>query len=186
MVKAVLSAIPAWVWFLLAGVFLALSLLLWGNHKYSSGLTAGVRQGLEQKQAEIDRATAKKNDENRQRENALNASIDKLRADGVAERERLAAGVRDANRSADAFRLQLERLRKILADGAGGADPSIDTRSLSPRDAGILLTQLLDKSVKRNTELAAYAEAVSHAGDQCRRQYKVIYDDNQRAITGLR
>lgn len=166
-ILAFLSAIPRWVWFLLAGAILIASILIYGSMKQSAGYTAGY----EKKTAEIEAATAIKNNENRQKEHDLNDQIASLQSDNKKLRDQAVADQRELSARVGDFRLQLEKTRKLLADAAGSADPSVSTGGKTAYQTAVLLSDLLEKSLQRSSDLAAYADDAGDAGRLCEKQY---------------
>ena len=170
MLKALLSALPRWVWLLLCGALLVGAVLLYGSIRASSGYTAGY----EKKTDEIRDQTAKQNDKNRKKEQSLNEQIAILQQTNQQLQSQNAVDKHNADVRVSAFGLQLEKTRRILADAAGSADPSISAAGKTALDTARMLADVLGKSVERNRILAAYADDTRVAGQLCEQQYDQV------------
>jgi hypothetical protein len=122
-----------------------------GNARYDAGYAQAKAE-----QAAAEQAALK----SREQEKAINEReaqqrIDQARNDAL-----------DAADRAGRLQQQLVAIRKQLGqyNDAIGAGPSAS-------DTGVLLTDVLSKSLERNRQLAEYADRAAEAGRVCERQY---------------
>lgn len=170
MVRALLSAVPRWLWLLLAGALLIGAILLYGSIKASSGYSAGYTA----KTDEVKQETSRKNDENRKKEQSLNEQISRLQRDNQQLQSQNAIDKRNADQRVNAFGVQLEKTRAILANAATSADASISPAGKTALEAARMLADVLGQSVERNRILAAYADDARVAGELCEQQYDQV------------
>jgi hypothetical protein len=129
-------------------------IISYGNQRYAAGYAKAV----------ADQKAADKKEEQRR-----NAELQKIQADA---QQRIDAARNDAvNAAAKSGRLQqqLANIRKQLvgystAESIG--NPAADT--------GVLLGDVLSKSVERNRQLADYADKAREAGLACEAQYNSL------------
>lgn len=174
MIMSLLKAVPRWLWFTLAGALIVAVLLASVNLYGSNREAKGYSSGYDKRSAEIDKATADKNAENRQKEQQLNDQIADLQQNNQQLKNQLDADKRSANQRVNAFSMQLEQTRRILADAAGSADPGISAAGKTALQTAGMLTVVLGKSLERNRILAAYADDASAAGQLCENQYDTV------------
>lgn len=167
---AALSAVPRWLWLLIAGVVITVAIIFYGHAKESAGYTAGY----EKKTEEIRLATAAQNDANRKKEQDLNEQIAHLQQNNQQLLNQLAADKRSADQRVTAFSLQLEKTRRLLADAAASADASVNPAGKTAYQTAGMLVDVLGKSVERNRILAAYADDARTAGELCEQQYDQV------------
>ncbi|MCX2449356.1 MULTISPECIES: DUF2514 domain-containing protein [unclassified Citrobacter freundii complex] len=122
-----------------------------GERKYAAGY---AQAQADQKQADD---KARKHDEQEKATNEREAQqrIDKARNDAL-----------DAAARAGRLQQQLVAIREQLRqyNAIVGAGPSA-------ADTGVLLADVLSKSLERNRQLAEYADRASEAGRVCEKQY---------------
>jgi len=122
-----------------------------GQAQYDAGYT---KRGEDQVAA--DKLTRKqREEENARNEREAQIRIDQARNDAMLAAQR-AGGLQ---RQLDTIRQQLREYS--TANGFGS----------SAGDTGVLLADLLSKSVERNRQLADYADRAAAAGATCERQY---------------
>lgn len=122
-----------------------------GQAQYDAGY---AQRGVDQ--AEADKLTRKRREEeNARNEREAQNRIDQARNDAMLAAQR-AGGLRN---QLDTIRQQLREYS--TANGFGS----------SAGDTGVLLADLLSKSVERNRQLADYADRAAAAGATCERQY---------------
>lgn len=169
-ILAVLSAIPRWLWLLLAGALVLTTVLVYGGHKESKGYTAGYSA----KTAEVEQAVQQQNQANRLKEQQLYEQIAQLQQNNSQLQEQLAIDKRSADQRVNAFSLQLEKTRKLLASAADSANAGVVTTGKTTIETARMLADLLGKSVERNRILAAYADDAGLAGNLCQQQYDQV------------
>lgn len=123
----------------------------YGNQRYDAGKTQAI-------------ADQKDTDEKERRRR--DAEKQKIQADAqqridVARRDAVDAAVKSGK-----LQQQLANIRKQLVDYS--RTESIGNPALS---TGILLANVLEKSIERNQQLAEYADAARESGLTCQRQY---------------
>lgn len=126
----------------------------WVNHG-DTQYAAGYAKAQADRKVEDDKA--RKHDEQEKVTNELEAQqrIDKARNDAL-----------DAAARAGRLQQQLVAIREQLRqyNATIGAGPSA-------ADTGVLLTDVLSKSLERNRQLAEYADRAAEAGRVCEKQY---------------
>ena len=126
----------------------------YGDHRYAEGKAQAIS---EQKAAD------------KQEEQRRNAELQKIQADA---QQRVDAARNDAvNAAAKSGRLQqqLANIRKQLVRYS--ATESIGNPAA---ETGVLLSDVLSKSVERNRQLADYADRAREAGLMCEAQYNSL------------
>lgn len=123
----------------------------YGDQRYDAGYAKAI---AEQKEAD------------KREEQRRDAEKQKIQADAqqridVARRDAVDAAVKSGK-----LQQQLTNIRKQLVDYS--RTESIGTPASS---TGILLTNVLEKSIERNQQLAEYADAARESGLTCQRQY---------------
>ncbi|MGL5783605.1 MAG: DUF2514 family protein [Plesiomonas shigelloides] len=68
----------------------------------------------------------------------------------------------------------MAQLRRQLADSETGRLSATAQASAARVSASVLLADVLSESVRRNEELAAYADRIRLAGESCQRAYELI------------
>lgn len=135
-------------------VLVVSSVVAWnvhGDRQYD----AGYAQAKVDRKAEDDKARRADEQEKATNEREAQQRIDQARNDAL-----------DAAARAGRLQQQLvairEQLRKYNATVGAGA---------SAADTGVLLADVLSKSLERNRQLAEYADRASEAGRVCEKQY---------------
>lgn len=157
-----MMSILAKYWRLLAIIIIVAAGALWVVNKVSSYGEQRYNDGYA-------KAIAEQKAADEQEEQRRNAELQKIQADA---QQRIDAAHNDAiNAAAKSGRLQqqLANIRKQLvgystAESIG--NPAADT--------GILLADVLGKSVERNRQLADYADKAREAGLTCQKQYESL------------
>ncbi|SAF93753.1 DUF2514 domain-containing protein [Enterobacter hormaechei] len=126
----------------------------WNAHG-SRQYDAGYAHALEDRKAEDDKARQHDEQEKENNEREAQQRIDQARNDAL-----------DAAARAGRLQQQLvairEQLRQYNATVGAGA---------SAADTGVLLADVLSKSLERNRQLAEYADRAAEAGRVCEKQY---------------
>lgn len=126
----------------------------YGKEKYNSGYLAAVEaQKIKDKEASEQHEQDKKTIEQE-----AQSRIDVARADASA------AAVKSGR-----LQQQLATIRKQLVDYSRAESIGNPTSN-----TGVLLTELLSKSVERNRQLAEYADSAREAGLTCQAQYNSL------------
>ena len=128
--------------------------IAWVNHGQAQYDAGYAKAQADQKKAD-DEAKAQREQEKTEIEREAQSRIDQARNDAMLAAQRT-GGLRN----------QLDTIRKQLreysaANGFGS----------SAGDTGVLLADLLSKSVERNRQLADFADRAAAAGATCERQY---------------
>lgn len=126
----------------------------YGDHRYDAGYTKAI---AEQKESD------------KREEQRRNAELQKIQADA---QQRIDAARNDAvNAAAKSGRLQqqLANIRKQLI----GYSTS-ESIGKPAAETGVLLADVLSKSVERNRQLADYADRAREAGLACEAQYNSL------------
>lgn len=126
----------------------------YGDQRYDAGYAKAI---AEQKEAD------------KREEQRRDAEKQKIQADAqqridVARRDAVDAAVKSGK-----LQQQIANIRKHLVDYSG--TESIGNPASS---TGILLANVLEKSIERNQQLAEYADAAREAGATCEKQYKSL------------
>lgn len=149
-------------WRPLAIIIIVAICALWVANKVSS-------YGEQQYAAGYAKAVAEQNAANEKEEQRRNAELQKIQADA---QQRIDAARNDAVNAAtksDRLQQQLANIRRQLvgystAESIG--NPAAET--------GVLLSDVLTKSVERNRQLAEYADRARGAGLTCQKQYESL------------
>ena len=104
-------------------------------------------------------------------EQARAAAIERIERDAFTRNQTLAADAAAARRAADSLRAHVARL---ASGGAAASDPGAADGSPPAAGSGLVLAQLLGRSVDRTVELAAFADAANAAGLACERSYAAV------------
>lgn len=134
--------------------FAAVCRLAWVNHGETQYTSGYEKAQADQKQADED---ARQHDEG---EKAKNEREAKIRLDR-ARNDALDAAARAGRLQQQIFAIR-EQLRQYNASIGAGA---------SAADTGVLLADVLSKSLERNRQLAEYADRAAEAGRVCEKQY---------------
>ncbi|EGT9551717.1 DUF2514 domain-containing protein [Salmonella enterica] len=157
-----MMAILAKYWRPLAIIIIVATGALWSANKVSS-------YGKQKYAAGYAKAVAEQKAADKKEERRRNAELQKIQADA---QQRIDAARNDAvNAAAKSGRLQqqLANIRKQLVGYATSesiGNPAAET--------GILLSNVLSKSVERNRQLADYADRAREAGLTCEAQYNSL------------
>lgn len=131
--------------------------IAWVNHGETQ-YDAGYAQAKADRKAEDDKSRQHHEEEKATNEREAQQRIDQARNDAL-----------DAATRAGRLQQQLvairEQLRQYNATVGAGA---------SAADTGVLLADVLSKSLERNRQLAEYADRAAEAGRVCERQYDTL------------
>lgn len=105
----------------------------------------------------------------RQNEQAAQAAMDQVQADATKRIEGAEADAVGAGLAADRLR---EQVAKLLAAGRASGKAETCTGGPTAENPGNLLAVVLDKSVQRNRELAAFADSALIAAQVCQAAYE--------------
>lgn len=155
-------SILAKYWRPLAIIIIVAAGALWVANKVSS-------YGEQQYAAGYEKAVAEQKAADEQEERRRNAELQKIKADA---QQRIDAARNDAvNAAAKSGRLQqqLANIRKQLVGYS-----TAESIGNPVADTGILLADVLGKSVERNRQLADYADKAREAGLTCQKQYESL------------
>lgn len=128
--------------------------LAWVNHGETQ-YEAGYAQAKADRKAEDDKARQHDEQEKATNEREAQRALDRARNDAL-----------DAATRAGRLQQQLVAIREHLRqyNATVGAGPSA-------ADTGVLLADVLSKSLERNRQLAEYADRAAEAGRVCEKQY---------------
>lgn len=98
-------------------------------------------------------------------EQAEQAHMNKVQTDAIQRLETAQTDAAGANASADRLRVQVD---KLLAADAARRKAGTCASSAAAENPGNLLAVVLDKSIARNRELAAFADSALIAAQACR------------------
>ncbi|AHG23454.1 putative lysis accessory protein [Edwardsiella phage eiAU-183] len=147
---------------LLSGLALAGGLTATGYWLYQRGDTNGYeRYRAEQNQRDL-QALAKRKAEDDRRHAAK--AEDEARA--LAERNQAVADADAARRTADGLRAEIAAIRRTILQYSDSQPAGSSTGKTA-----VLLTDVLEKSVRRNEELAAFADRSWEAANLCELSY---------------
>ena len=155
MIRALIKAY--WKQLLIVAMLAALVVggrLAWVNHGETQ-YEAGYAQAKADRKAEDDKARQHDEQEKATNEREAQRALDRARNDAL-----------DAAARAGRLQQQLvairEQLRQYNATVGAGT---------SAADTGVLLAEVLSKSLERNRQLAEYADRAAEAGRVCEKQY---------------
>lgn len=157
-----MMSILAKYWRPLAIIIIVAAGALWATNKVSS-------YGEQQYDAGYAKAVADQKAADKKEEQRRNAELQKIKADA---QQRIDAARNDAvNAAAKSGRLQqqLANIRKQLV----GYSTS-ESIGNPVAETGVLLSDVLSKSVERNRQLADYADRAREAGLACQKQYESL------------
>lgn len=157
-----MMSILAKYWRTLAIIIIVATGALWAANEVSS-------YGEQKYTAGYAKAVAEQKATDEQEEQRRNAELQKIQADA---QQRIDAARNDAvNAAAKSGRLQqqLANIRKQLVGYS--ASESIGNPAA---ETGVLLGDVLSKSVERNRQLADYADRAREAGLACQKQYESL------------
>ena len=159
------------------------ALSLWGLSawRYSAGKEVGELVANQQWQARWSERDAADASERAAREKAMRELENKRQKDieqvaADAERQ-LQLARADANRAADiagGLRTRIAQLRRQLADSETSRLSATAQASAARSSASVLLADVLSESLRRNEELAAYADRARAQGLACEKAYLAI------------
>lgn len=95
-----------------------------------------------------------------------------------AQKEQSAADIDAAGADAGGQRLRDEAARLAASVSCAGADPAAVARGQAATRAAMVLSELLERSVTTNRELAAAYDRARIAGGQCEREYSALQPPN--------
>lgn len=113
----------------------------------------------------------------REVEQKLQHDAERVQADATQKLEQVRSDAVNANAAADRLRVQVQQL---LASGSARSNTRISSGCAAGSDPGNLLAIVLDKSVTRNRELAAIADAAITNGRACEAQYSAMRSSERR------
>lgn len=158
-----------WLHALIAATVVYVGFALYGH---------GLKQGRSEVRAEwaaeskqIADALTAASEAARAKELADQAAMNKVQSDATQRLEQARLDAAGANSAADRLREQVDKL--LAADRAGQGSGSCSRRPAA-ENPGNLLAVVLDKSVARNRELAAFADAAMTAAQACAAGYRAI------------
>lgn len=139
---------------LMLAALVVTAVVVWNVHG-SRQYDAGYAQAKSDRKAEDDKARQHDEQEKATNEREAQQRIDQARNDAL-----------DASARAGRLQQQLVAIRQQLRqyNAIVGAGPSA-------ADTGVLLADLLSKSLERNRQLAEYADRAAEAGRVCEKQY---------------
>lgn len=159
----------------------ALSLWELSAWRYSAGKEAGELVANQQWQARWSERDAADASERAAREKAMRELENKRQKDieqvTVDAERQLQLALADADRAADiagGLRTSIAQLRRQLADSETGRLSATAQASAARASASVLLADVLSESVRRNEELAAYADRARARGLVCEKAYLAI------------
>lgn len=128
--------------------------IAWVNHGETQ-YAAGYAQAQADRKAEDDKARQQDEQEKETNEREAQQRIDKARNDALDA----AARTGRLQQQLVAIREQLRQYNATVGAGTSAAD------------TGVLLADVLSKSLERNRQLAEYADRAAEAGRVCEKQY---------------
>lgn len=144
---------------------IGLALAAFWIHGHHTG-KANVQQKWDQETARVATVLAQNAIQAREKEQALQDSMNGIQRDATQKAEALQAAATDAADTAGRLRQQVNKL--LAADKAAGTCPG----RTATENPGNLLAVVLDKSVTRNRELAAFADLAMNAAKACAAGYE--------------
>lgn len=163
------------LWLPLAGGALALALLAGGLYlAYDHGRAverAEWRVRWSDRDAGDTAARLKATETERAREQTLQHAINQVKTDAEQQIDTALTQAADAANAADGLR---NRVEQLLAADRARRNTCTASSSAAAENPGNLLAVVLDKSVQRNRELAAVADAARIAGLACEAAYGAL------------
>lgn len=157
-----MTAILIKYWRPLAIIIIVAICALWVANKVSSYGEQRYNDGYA-------KAVAEQNAANDKEEQRRNAELQKIQAD---TQQRIDTARNDAvNAAAKSGRLQ-QQLANIRRQLVGYSTP--ESIGNPAAETGVLLSDVLSKSVERNRQLADYADRAREAGLACQKQYESL------------
>lgn len=135
---------------------------------YGAGARS-VQQDWDAERVTIAQALAKNAEVQRAKEYADQQQMNKVQTDATQRLEALRTDADSANAAANRLR---EQVGKLLAASTVCPSTRAGTSSTPASNPGNLLAVLLDKSIQRNRELAAFADAAITAAQSCQTAYE--------------
>lgn len=145
-----------------------------GFSLYGHGLKQGrleVRAEWAAESKQIADALTAASEAARAKELANQAAMNKVQSDATQRLEQARLDAAGANSAADRLREQVDKL--LAADRTSQGAGSCPRRPAA-QNPGNLLAVVLDKSVARNRELAAFADAAMTAAQACAAGYRAV------------
>jgi len=127
-----------------------------------------VQQDWDKETASVAKALAKNAEAQRAKEYADQQQMNKVQTDATQRLEALRTDADSANAAAERLR---EQVGKLLAANPVCPPTRAGTSRQTASNPGNLLAVVLDKSIQRNRELAAFADAAITAAQSCQRAY---------------
>lgn len=115
-------------------------------------------------------ASAKATQEARAKEQQYEKDKQTLLLENQKQLEQAKADADSANAAIDRMR---QRINKLLAD-TSSTDTGTSTRGKTANEALVLLTNVLEKSVERNRQLASFADTAYNSGSLCEKSYDAL------------
>lgn len=145
--------------FLLAAVVL---IAVWGFGVHHG--KAIVQQDWDKETTRVATGLAKNAEAQRAKEYADQQQMNKVQTDATQRLEALRTNADSANAAADRLR---EQVGKLIATNTVCAPATTGTSRQTASNPGNLLAVVLDKSIQRNRELAAFADSAITAAQAC-------------------
>lgn len=130
---------------------------------YGAGARS-VQQDWDKETARVAKALTKNAEAQRAKEYADQQQMNKVQTDATQRLEALRTDADSANAAADRLR---EQVRRLNATNPVCAPAATGTSRKTASNPGNLLAVVLDKSIQRNRELAAFADAAITAAQAC-------------------
>ncbi|UQI38047.1 DUF2514 family protein [Citrobacter freundii] len=147
------------------------------HHAYESG-KADTEQVWQLKWAKRDGQDlleyAARQQHEREEEQRRQSAINQVTADAQTQIDKARLDAADAQSAADRLQLTLANVRRQLAASETGKLSAIANTSAAKASAGILLADVLSKSVERNQQLAATADDSRVNGLACEQAYGAV------------
>lgn len=128
-----------------------------------------IQQKWDAERVTIAQALAKNAEVQRAKEFADQQNMNKVQADATQRLEALRTDADSANAAGDRLR---EQVGKLIAANPVCPSTRAGTSSQTANNPGNLLAVVLDKSIQRNRELAAFADAAITAAQSCQTAYE--------------
>lgn len=143
-------------------------LVVWSGWVYVQGQD-DVQQKWDAERVTIAQALAKNAEAQRAKEYADQQQMNKVQTDATQRLEALRTDADSANAAAGRLR---EQVGKLLTANPVCAPAATGTSRQTASNPGNLLAVVLDKSIQRNRELAAFADAAITAAQSCQTAYE--------------